>query len=670
MKQTMSDLSILQRVYLGFAILVAVMVASSLLTFRSQGTLGDALDQVTQQSMPLVIASSQTQISLLSANKWLTDVLTEQDSKLIPAEVAELQQAKAQVDKTLATLKQQAASHPELQEQMAALEQLAGDYLKLTDTLPAEHEALLARLHKVNLAKGQFQVSLPQFKKNLGDMMVSIDDSFIKMLSETLTTKLSAIELSTMDALNQSIPAPIEGALKRNKMQIEGFNSTIKDLQNELANFDNDMGHYVHGFVRDTTGSDGVLAQYLTLMREQERMRSQSRQASALIVEIQGKLEQITAQSQQLMNRSILASEQVQRQSTLTQGASIGVAILIAILVAYTLGKAIRRPLKELLRVLNEVTGGDMTQRIGFRSNNEFGQLGKQVNLLIEQMGEVLTQLSQASAQLNDAAHGNRHTTESVRADLEKQRQETASVAAAMTQMEASVREVAQAANQTLERVMDVEKASETGRKVMAGNITTTHQLAGKLQQTGKVIGDVNAMSGQIGNILDVIRGIAEQTNLLALNAAIEAARAGEQGRGFAVVADEVRSLAGRTAQSTSEIQTMIENLQQGVAKAVAVMQECSREMDSCMDQSSHANNAMEEVQGIVVLISDMSSQIASAAEQQQATSADIATNLNRISDISDLNYQGIERVAETSQQLDALAEQQEELVKRFRLSA
>ncbi|HHQ4676079.1 TPA: methyl-accepting chemotaxis protein, partial [Aeromonas veronii] len=144
----------------------------------------------------------------------------------------------------------------------------------------------------------------------------------------------------------------------------------------------------------------------------------------------------------------------------------------------------------------------------------------------------------------------------------------------------------------------------------------------------------------------------------------------GEQGRGFAVVADEVRSLAGRTAQSTSEIQTMIENLQQGVAKAVTVMQECSREMDSCVDQSSHANNAMEEVQGIVVLISDMSSQIASAAEQQQATSADIATNLNRISDISDLNYQGIERVAETSQQLDSLAEQQESLVKRFRLSA
>ncbi|MCX0429773.1 methyl-accepting chemotaxis protein [Aeromonas veronii] len=670
MKQTMSDLSILQRVYLGFAILVAVMVASSLLTFRSQETLGNALEQVTQQSMPLVIASSQTQITLLSANKWLGDVLTEQDSKQLPAEVAELKQAKAAVGKSLDALRQQVAQHPELQGEMSTLSQQVDSYLQLTDTLPGEHEALLTRLHKVNLAKGQFQVSLPQFKKSLGDMMITIDDSFIKMLSETLTTKLSAIELSTMDALNQTIPAPIEGALKRNKMQIEGFNSTIKDLQGELKNFENDMGHYVHGFVRDTTASEGVLSQYLALMKQQEQMREKSKQASALIVEIQNRLERITGQSQQLMSQSIQHAKATQSQSTLTQGTSIVVAILIAMLVAYTLGKAIRRPLRELLRVLTEVTQGDMTQRIGFQSKNEFGQLGSQINLLIAQMGEVLAQLSQASAQLNDAAHGNRHTTESVRADLEKQRQETASVAAAMTQMEASVREVAQAANQTLERVQDVEKASEMGRKVMAGNITTTHQLAGKLQQTGKVIGDVSAMSSQIGNILDVIRGIAEQTNLLALNAAIEAARAGEQGRGFAVVADEVRSLAGRTAQSTSEIQTMIENLQQGVAKAVIVMQECSREMDSCVDQSSHANNAMEEVQGIVVLISDMSSQIASAAEQQQATSADIATNLNRISDISDLNYQGIERVAETSQQLDSLAEQQESLVKRFRLSA
>lgn len=141
-------------------------------------------------------------------------------------------------------------------------------------------------------------------------------------------------------------------------MQIEGFNSTIKDLQGELKDFDNNMGHYVHGFVRDTTASEGVLAQYLALMKQQERMREESKQASKLIVSIQSKLEGITDQSQQLMNNSIRASGKVQAQSTLTQGISIAIAIFIAILVAYTLGKAIRRPLKELLRVLTEVTQG------------------------------------------------------------------------------------------------------------------------------------------------------------------------------------------------------------------------------------------------------------------------------------------------------------------------
>ncbi|MBM9538976.1 methyl-accepting chemotaxis protein, partial [Desulfobulbus alkaliphilus] len=153
----------------------------------------------------------------------------------------------------------------------------------------------------------------------------------------------------------------------------------------------------VHGFVRDTTANEGVLSQYLALMKQQQTMREQSKQASQLIVSIQNKLEGITTQSQQLMNASIRASDRVQTQSTLTQGISIAIAIFVAILVAFTLGKAIRRPLKELLRVLTEVTQGDMTQRVGFKSQNEFGQLGSQINLLIQQMGDVLRQLSQAS---------------------------------------------------------------------------------------------------------------------------------------------------------------------------------------------------------------------------------------------------------------------------------
>ncbi|MFR9719603.1 methyl-accepting chemotaxis protein [Aeromonas diversa] len=664
------NLSILQRVYLGFAILILVMVGASSLTFFSQGQLKGALTRVTDQSMPLVQASARTQIVLLQTHRWLSDTLSESDLKVLDEEVKHLTTEREATRAALAELRQAAASHTQLSSSLATLSSQVGQYLDQTAPLPATRRSMLERLTKVNRAKGQFQVTLPQFKKNLADMMITIDDSFIKMLAEKLTTQLSTIELSTMDALNQSATASIEAALKRNKMQIQGFNATVKDLENELPNFDNDLGHQVRAFVRDTTADEGLLVQYLALMREQSDMQAQRSAAGEQVVAIQQTLASVDQESRQIMDQSIAAADGVLSQSRLTQGMAIAAAIVLALLVAWGLGKAIRRPLQELLSVLGAVTQGEMTARVHFQSQNEFGQLARQVNLLITQMGDVLGQLAGAATQLTATAHSNRHTAEKVRGELERQRAETASVATAMTQMEASVREVAQAAHQSLEQVQEVERASRVGRKVMAGNISTTHQLAQKLQHAGQVIAEVNTMSSKIGNILEVIRGIAEQTNLLALNAAIEAARAGEQGRGFAVVADEVRNLASRTSDSTSEINAMIEGLQQAVSRAVKEMEECSGEMEASVQQSSDANGAMEEIQGIVTQINDMASQIAAAAEQQQATSAEIATNLNHISDISDLNYRGIDQVAGTSQQLDRLAERQQELVSRFRLSA
>ncbi|MHA7001163.1 methyl-accepting chemotaxis protein [Aeromonas schubertii] len=666
----LNNLSILQRVYLGFAILILVMIGASSLTFFSQGQLKGALTRVTDQSMPLVQASARTQIVLLEAHRWLSDALSESDPKVLEEEISRLTREREATQAALVELKQAAASHPQLGAPLATLANQLEQYLSQTAPLPEKRRSMLERLTKVNRAKGQFQVTLPQFKKNLADMMITIDDSFIKMLAEKLTTQLSTIELSTMDALNQSATGAIEAALKRNKMQIQGFNATVKDLENELPDFDNDLGHQVRAFVRDTTAEEGLLVQYLALMREQAAMQAQRSAAGEQVVAVQQTLASVDRESRQIMDQSIAAADGVLSQSRITQGMAIAAAIVLALLVAWGLGKAIRRPLQELLSVLGAVTQGEMTARVRFQSHNEFGQLARQVNLLISQMGDVLGQLASAATQLTDTAHSNRHTAEKVRGELERQRAETASVATAMTQMEASVREVAMAAHQSLEQVQEVERASRIGRQVMAGNISTTHQLALKLQHAGQVIAEVSTMSNKIGNILEVIRGIAEQTNLLALNAAIEAARAGEQGRGFAVVADEVRNLASRTSDSTSEINAMIEGLQQAVSRAVKEMEECSGEMEASVQQSSDANGAMEEIQGIVTQINDMASQIAAAAEQQQATSAEIATNLNHISDISDLNYRGIDQVAGTSQQLDQLAERQQELVSRFRLIA
>ncbi len=668
MKINLSDLSILHRVYLGFAVLIGVLIGGSYFNYANQNELNNALRSVTEQASPIVLSANKLEVSLLSTNKRLTDVLSEKDPVALDALSQELETSRTLFKQAIAEFKKLAKQQPLLTTYVAPMEKSSASYLQDTDGLAIKKAQVLTLMAQTNKAKSEFQTFLPLYKAALDEMKALTDDDYIEGLFRTLLIKQSPIEVSTLDALNQSKPANISATLARNRNLIVDLNKAIADLKVEQPNLENNAGLYIKSFLLNTTGEKGLLSRYLQLATQQEELEKTAKNANQQVSEVQAQLAKMQQAAQTLMEQNIENANNTLATGRMQLLGSVLMAIVFAISIALQLAKSIRTPLRQLMSVLNAVTQGNMTSRVHYQSNNEFGQLGSQVNMLVEQMGDVLKKLSLAASQLNHAAHDNRTTAERSRKELELQRQETASVAAAMTEMEASVREVAQAATQTLDQVLAVEKASEAGRSIMATNISTTHQLANKLNETGKVIGEVNNMSGNIGNILDVIRGIAEQTNLLALNAAIEAARAGDHGRGFAVVADEVRTLARRTADSTAEIRNMIEGLQQAVQRAVRVMHECSGEMESSVQQSSNANGAMEEIQAIVTAISDMSSQIAAAAEEQQATSAEIAANINRISEISDSNYEGIQEVANTSHVLDELALQQQQLVNRFQL--
>jgi methyl-accepting chemotaxis protein len=668
MKIKIADLSILHRVYLSFAVLIGVLMAGSVLNYSSQNQLNDALVSVTEEAAPIVLLANKLEVSLLSTNKRLTDVLSEKDPQQLAGLIKELEISRKLFSQSLDNFTQESDKLPLVKTYIPTLDKASKAYLAETDGLAQQRAELLTLLRQTNKGKSEFQAIMPLFKQELSDMLAKIDDSYVQGVFRSMQAKQSPIEISTYDALNQSSPTQVAAALERNRKQIADYNKAVADLKLEIPSLENDIGLYIKGFILNTTQDKGLLARYLELVKTQVELEKKAKNASLQVVAVQAELGRLQQVAQGVMNQSIDNANSTLATGRMQLLGTVILAIAFAFGVAMQLAKSIRTPVRQLIDVLHAVTQGDMTRRVIYRNQNEFGRLGTQVNTLVEQMGDVLKKLSLAASQLNQAAHDNRATAERSSAELNLQRQETASVAAAMTEMEASVREVAQAANQTLDQVMAVEKASEAGRSIMATNISTNHQLANKLTETGKVIGDVNNMSGNIGNILDVIRGIAEQTNLLALNAAIEAARAGEHGRGFAVVADEVRTLARRTADSTSEIRSMIEGLQQAVQRAVRVMNECSGEMESSVQQSSNANSSMEEIQAIITMISDMSSQIASAAEQQQATSAEISSNINRISEISDSNYEGIQEVAKTSLILDELAVQQQELVHRFHL--
>ncbi len=313
---------------------------------------------------------------------------------------------------------------------------------------------------------------------------------------------------------------------------------------------------------------------------------------------------------------------------------------LIAVGIGYHIAQSVRQPLNSTLKTLESLTEGDMTQRIEVKYNNEFRRLGNHINTLADSLHNVLVKLNDASDNLTDTASSNQSTSASAQQQLSAQREQTANVATAMTEMSHSVQEVANSAQSSLEKVHAVESASESGRQIMSTNISTINQLETRLNESVEAVGELQRMSSQIGSILDVIRNIAEQTNLLALNAAIEAARAGEQGRGFAVVADEVRVLAQKTTESTTEIETMISNLQSSSKSAGSVIESCMKDMELSVEQASSANGAMEEIQALIIEISQMSTHISQAAAEQSETTADIAKNIEEINHIADDSYQ------------------------------
>ena len=636
MKIKIDDLSILHRVYLSFAVLIGVLVAGSMLNYSNQNQLNSALVSVTEEASPIVLLANKLEVSLLSTNKRLTDVLSEKDPAQLTELTKELTSSRALFTASLDNFKHEAEKLPLLESYVPTLDKASKGYLADTANLAQQRAELLTLLRQTNKAKSEFQAIMPLFKQELSDMLAKIDDSYVQGVFRSMQAKQAPIEVTTFDALNQSSPALVSAALERNRKQIADYNKAVDDLKLEIPSLENDIGLYIKSFILNTTQEKGLLARYLKLVETQVALEKQAKDASLQVMAVQAELSRLQQVAQDVMNKSIENANHTLATGRMQLLGTVLLAVAFAFGVAMQLARGIRTPLRQLIDVLSSATQGDMTRRVKYQSKNEFGSLGLQVNTLVEQMGDVLMKLSEAANQLNQAAHDNRKTAERSSSELNLQRQETASVAAAMTEMEASVREVAQAAHHTLEQVMAVEKASEAGRSIMATNISTTHQLANKLSETGKVIGDVSSMSSNIGNILDVIRGIAEQTNLLALNAAIEAARAGEQGRGFAVVADEVRVLSRRTQDSTQEIQSTIETLQQTTARAVSLMQTSQGLADNSVKDADAAAAALEEITQAVSLISDMAGQIATAAEEQTQVTGEITQNTTAIKDVSD----------------------------------
>jgi len=386
-------------------------------------------------------------------------------------------------------------------------------------------------------------------------------------------------------------------------------------------------------------------------------------------------IDPITSRLQQLIDIQLdtAKQERVAAQSIYDNAFKIfiGVTVLAAaimVLFGSWVGRSISAPLNELRNAIETTERSrDLTVQISIDQNDEIGRVASAYQAMMTRFREILSDVRDTSTDLQHNATQLANTTELTREGVTVQMRETDQVATASTEMTHAIEEVSRNAHQAADAANNANYETEKGNKVLEDAIKSIHSLAARIDAAGLVIKRVETDSASIGSVLDVIRGIAEQTNLLALNAAIEAARAGEQGRGFAVVADEVRSLAQRTQESTQEIQGMIERLQGGAREAVRSMADGSEEMERTMAQAALAGESLSAIKQAVSLINDMNTQIASATEEQMAVSQEISRNVVNISDVAKSSSHSVQEVERASRELSAAASKLAGLVNEFR---
>jgi methyl-accepting chemotaxis protein len=527
---------------------------------------------------------------------------------------------------------------------------IQGDQSKQLETILNRYKAdftkLVAIQKKIGLnEKDGLYGSLRTAVHNVEGELKSLND--YKLTSMMLMLRRNEKDFMLRD--NLKYQDKLAGNLAKLQSAVTQSNyseATKNKIQGQLDKYSHDFNALVSGYVeKGLSSKEGMLG----------TMRNTVHQTETLLADMSQSIEVIT--EERISNIKL----------TVTIFSIAIIAISLGLIL--TVARSVIRPIRHMMETMEQIRSeNNLTLQVDTSGKDEVAAMGQDLNLLLDGFKGVIQEILSSTAQVSAAAEELSSITDEANHRMQQQVSDTDMVATAIEEMSASFQEVASRTNETAQTTEQADESASRGSRIVNETVGSINTLATEISHANEVIVKLEQQSQNIGSVLDVIRGIAEQTNLLALNAAIEAARAGEQGRGFAVVADEVRTLASRTQQSTQEIQEMIESLQTGAQEAVAAMETGRSGAEAGVTRANEANVALGEITSAIRNIHDMTTHIASATLEQGQVAGEVAQSIGQIKHSVDDTGEAVSQISDASGDLAELSTRLHGMVSHYRV--